>query len=227
MVPGIDDRDFTWALATAYAPVPIRSLPTFRGWLVPVASELALWNAIQNTHGASIICPYCLHGELPCDVWMNIVTQRFEAAHAEMQRAALLQAANSIYGKYGESTRYFDQSTGYDIPRNDKEQRSSRNIRNQYRGSYEHPVYEYTRSTAKKSNSYDAKPKSPPKPPEPTREEKLKSAARQLAISWPATKDEVKKAFRKAALKAHPDLGGNDQAFIAATKARDTLMASV
>lgn len=241
VVPGIDDRVFSWAMATVQAPVPIKSLPTFHGWLVPMAAENALWSVIAQTYGTGVVCPECFHGELPCEAWINLVTNRFEAAHAEaMSKYQALPA----HGTRGASKVEYDN---YGNQRNNVNYGANGNNADYSHGSY-NPFYDarsggrdnfgssqtnrrgYSRQqfdpheAPKRRNSHDY---SPPKPPEPTRAERLSSAAKTLGVTWPASKEEIKKAFKRAALKSHPDMGGSDQAFIQVKQARDLLVAAV
>jgi hypothetical protein len=48
-----------------------------------------------------------------------------------------------------------------------------------------------------------------------------------LGLRWPCSETEVKKAWKRLAAEAHPDRGGNHDAFISLTKARDTLLAHI
>ncbi len=50
------------------------------------------------------------------------------------------------------------------------------------------------------------------------------SAARVLGLSWPCDAPAVQTAFRRAALRAHPDVGGNDAAMRAVIAARAVLL---
>jgi hypothetical protein len=54
----------------------------------------------------------------------------------------------------------------------------------------------------------------------------VKSAAKTLGVEWPVTKEGLEQAFKKAAMKAHPDLGGSDAAMKALLMAREVLMRS-
>jgi curved DNA-binding protein CbpA len=49
------------------------------------------------------------------------------------------------------------------------------------------------------------------------------AAAAALGIAWPCSRGEVTRAFRAAALRAHPDQGGNDEAIRRVVAARTTL----
>lgn len=51
----------------------------------------------------------------------------------------------------------------------------------------------------------------------------VKEAAAVLGVKWPCSKEEVLVAFRKAALKAHPDRGGSDVAMARVNRAREVL----
>lgn len=231
VVPGIDDRVFSWAMATVRAPVPIKSLPTFHGWLVPMAAENALWSVIAQTYGTGVVCPECFHGELPCEAWINLVTNRFEAAHAEaMSKYQALPAhgtrgASKVeYDNYGNQRNNAEYGNGYgsgSYGNGPFDQWPSSPSQNSRRG-YSRPTYD-SYEAPKRKKTYDA----PPKPPEPTRAERLSSAAKTLGVTWPASKEEIKKAFKRAALKSHPDMGGSDQAFIQVKQARDLLVAAV
>lgn len=55
----------------------------------------------------------------------------------------------------------------------------------------------------------------------------LAAALATLGLAPNPTADEVRKAFRRAALATHPDQGGTAEAFIRATKARDVVMRSL
>ena len=59
------------------------------------------------------------------------------------------------------------------------------------------------------------------------RQPHLEGAAHTLGVTWPCTKDQVTDAFRAAALRCHPDRGGSNEAMVAVTKARDTLLAAM
>lgn len=61
-------------------------------------------------------------------------------------------------------------------------------------------------------------------PPPRRSDTDLRDAARLLGISWPATRDEIIKAFRRAALRHHPDVGGSDAAMVAVVEARRVLL---
>jgi hypothetical protein len=93
--------------------------------------------------------------------------------------------------------------------------------------------YRYERERYERERFYQSPPRSrsrpqpPPAPPPPTREERIRAAAKVLGVSWPATREQVTKAFRKAVLKSHPDLGGTDAAVKEVIKARDELLAAV
>lgn len=81
VVPGVDDYLFTCALESgSRSHAPIRRLSTLGGWLVPDASEAALWEAIAATHGPAMVCEPCLNGDVPCEAWARLVTRHFEAA---------------------------------------------------------------------------------------------------------------------------------------------------
>lgn len=234
VVPGIDDRVFSWAMATVQSPVPFKSLKTFRGWLVPVAAENALWSVIAQTYGTGVVCPECFHGDLPCEAWINLVTNRFEAAHAEAmnkqalpERGARDSGARTNYEDYANNGNYGNGSYNPYYDTRSGGQDNFGPSQNNRRG-YSRPTYDsYTSHEApkrRKPASYDYTP--PPKPPEPTRAERLSDAAKTLGVTWPASKEEIKKAFKKAALRSHPDMGGSDQAFIQVKQARDTLIAA-
>lgn len=53
---------------------------------------------------------------------------------------------------------------------------------------------------------------------------KQAAAAAALGLGWPVGREEIVRAFRKAAFERHPDRGGSDQAMIAALLARDILL---
>lgn len=48
-------------------------------------------------------------------------------------------------------------------------------------------------------------------------------AALTLGLAWPCTRDDVKRAFREAVRKNHPDLGGTDEKMRAMLEAREIL----
>lgn len=43
-------------------------------------------------------------------------------------------------------------------------------------------------------------------------------------LEWPCSKDELKRVYRRAALRTHPDTGGNAAAFRAAHASYEALM---
>lgn len=216
VVPGceIDDnhfRVFGAALNGTPAPAPVRWLPIFGGWLVPSASENVLWSVIAATWGDGIVCRQCLYSEQPCDAWMRDVSTRFESAHQrQMQDFAYRQ-------DQGRRLAYLPNPTGYQtqMPRQDWSQR-----RPSYREPHRDPP------------QWSPPPRQPPPPPPRSRHPRrppaesggAAAAARVLGISWPATRAEVVKAFRAAAVRVHPDLGGTDEAMRAVIEARDTLL---
>lgn len=52
---------------------------------------------------------------------------------------------------------------------------------------------------------------------------KYREAAKKLGLKWPCTSDELKVAWRAAASRLHPDKGGSEAAFKAASNAHDDL----
>lgn len=243
VVPGIHDPLFAWAMGQIQCSPPVKQLPMFGGWLVPAAAENLLWGVIAQTHGNAIICPHCFHDELPCEAWINLVTKRFETAYAEIQNNAAYQLgagqrsrtpgyrsatdeyysnrANSGYSErgsgYSENGRWHPWNEEIDNSRDDRRRNDDFSRQARRRSNYDPP----------RAQPREQPRPSVPKKPEPTREERLSSAARTLGITWPASKEQVKKAFAKAAMKTHPDLGGSDAAFIAVKQARDVLNAAV
>ncbi|APR87848.1 hypothetical protein A7982_13197 [Minicystis rosea] len=63
-------------------------------------------------------------------------------------------------------------------------------------------------------------------PPPPATRGSRAWALAVLGIGADATADEVKRAFRAAALLTHPDRGGDDAAFIDAKRALDVALAA-
>lgn len=49
-------------------------------------------------------------------------------------------------------------------------------------------------------------------------------AARVLGIDWPASRSDVVAAFRRAALRSHPDVGGSNAAMVEVVRARAVLL---
>lgn len=64
--------------------------------------------------------------------------------------------------------------------------------------------------------------KEPPEPPNA-----LDLAYEVLELKKPATESEVKTAFKKAALKYHPDVGGDSAKFAAATNAKNLILKAI
>ncbi len=65
----------------------------------------------------------------------------------------------------------------------------------------------------------------PPRPaPKVSKEDKLRAAAKTLGVTLPANKEAVKKAFRAAIMRAHPDLGGSERKATEVIAARDLLL---
>lgn len=62
----------------------------------------------------------------------------------------------------------------------------------------------------------------PPTPPDPAAA--LGAHAAALGIAWPATRADVARAFRRAALRCHPDLGGTDVGMRVVLAAREALL---
>lgn len=52
----------------------------------------------------------------------------------------------------------------------------------------------------------------------------LREAAARLGLRWPWTHDQVVQAFRKQALRLHPDTGGTDTAMVRLLQDRDRLL---
>lgn len=72
-------------------------------------------------------------------------------------------------------------------------------------------------------------PKEKPKKPSKEelkrkKEDAKKKAAKTLEVEWPCEREAITRAFRKAAMKAHPDLGGTDAAMRDVLEARDVLL---
>lgn len=51
----------------------------------------------------------------------------------------------------------------------------------------------------------------------------VEAAAKVLGIGWPVTQEELEKAFKRAAMRAHPDHGGNDALMRTVLMAREVL----
>lgn len=93
-----------------------------------------------------------------------------------------------------------------------------------------HPVEDRRRASAyEETRAYEPPPRPRRKRPDPVilRESKEQLAAKVLGLTWPATKSDVTKAFRKAAMKSHPDLGGTDAAMREVNAARETLLEAI
>lgn len=52
----------------------------------------------------------------------------------------------------------------------------------------------------------------------------VREAAERLGLKWPWTEDQVLRAFRAQALRAHPDQGGTDAAMVRLLEDRDRLL---
>lgn len=245
----MNDPLFAWAMGQIHPQYQVKQLSTFGGWLVPARSENLLWGAIAQTHGTTIICPQCFHEALPCEAWINIVTKRFEDAHAVQREQAkwqlgggygdnvnrAYQRQDDYYGQnsYSRNPGYKEQSYPpdwrsplYTPPYTEPKRQKRRTGYSQYQPPpYQRPYQ--APHQAPYQPPYQPPPKPAPKKPEPTREERLSAAAHTLGITWPTTKDQIKLAFVKAVMKAHPDMGGTDAAFIRVKQARDTLTANV
>ncbi len=50
------------------------------------------------------------------------------------------------------------------------------------------------------------------------------SAARALGLDWPAERDDIVRAFRRAALRYHPDVGGSEAQMLEILSAREVLL---
>ncbi len=57
-----------------------------------------------------------------------------------------------------------------------------------------------------------------------SRPDRLETAAAVLGLEWPVERDEIVRAFRRTALRCHPDCGGTDAAMLEALAARDVLL---
>jgi len=55
----------------------------------------------------------------------------------------------------------------------------------------------------------------------------IADALRELSVSWPYTSEDVRAAFKEAALRRHPDRGGSEEAMRRAVEARDTLLRAI
>jgi hypothetical protein len=220
VVPGIEDYLFAYAITTAYAPEPIRALGASRGWLVPLASEAALWGAIAATHGHGMVCMECLHGDVPCEAWVHLVTRRFEAARLadEARRRALDET-------YALPHRGWSTGPDHDPFARDRFAPSSRSRTNRTR---ERPTsYDPFPPPHRARRAAPPPPRPPPVPPPVSREDRIADAARLIGVAWPASRSEILKAFRGAALRAHPDTGGSDAAMREVLEARTTLLAAL
>ena len=51
----------------------------------------------------------------------------------------------------------------------------------------------------------------------------VEAAAKVLGVGWPLTQEELEKAFKRAAMRAHPDHGGNDALMRTVLTAREVL----
>ena len=221
VVPGIEDRIFNASMAGTPAPAPIRWLPTFGGWLVPGASEWVLWSVIAATWGDGIVCQQCLHGDMPCDAWIHLVEKRFDEAAKQHAQALVYQGAAQtlpwLQAQPPQDPRYqpwpgIDPYPPMPPP--------SRETRGQWQPRYEPEV---PPPRAQRQHQRPPPPR-PAGPPPPTREQRIEAAAKTLGLVWPASRAQITKSFRIAALKAHPDLGGTDASMRAVIEARDVLL---
>lgn len=55
----------------------------------------------------------------------------------------------------------------------------------------------------------------------------LTGPLRELGLSWPCSPDDVRAAFKREALRRHPDRGGNDESLHRAVQARDALLGAL
>lgn len=51
----------------------------------------------------------------------------------------------------------------------------------------------------------------------------VEAAAKTIGVSWPVSPEDLEKAFKRAAMKAHPDRGGSDAAMRVVLTAREVL----
>lgn len=55
----------------------------------------------------------------------------------------------------------------------------------------------------------------------------LSGPLQELGLSWPCSPDDVRAAFKREALRRHPDRGGNDESLHRAVQARDALLGAL
>jgi hypothetical protein len=220
VVPGIEDRIFVAAMAQTPAIVPIRWLPTFGGWLVPLASEHVLWSVIAATYGDGIVCRQCLFGDMPCDAWIHLVEKRFDEAAKQHKRGLAQQSQQLVWLQPQQQPQQY----GYQpwVPVYPNYPRPQAQPARETRNRWQSPPFEP--QPPPRAQRQQQPPPPPPAPPPLTREQRIEAAVRVLGLTWPTTRAQVTKAFRIAALKAHPDLGGTDAAMRAVIEARDVLL---
>lgn len=215
VVPGAEDRILRAAMMSTGE--PIRYLPTFRGWLVPSSSEWVLWSAVKHTCGEGAVCRTCIASDVPCDAWVALVERRFADAIEEQQGRGLV---------YLPQTQRHQQAYTPVWPEQDWDQgpTAGRRSRRQQRPQPQWPWDEAPPRQQRGGSTYRAPPPPPAPPPAPTREERLAAAAKVLGVAWPAGKADVARAFRAAALRVHPDLGGTNEKMREVIEARDVLL---
>jgi len=235
VVPSVDDRIFRASMGMTPAPEPMRYLPTFGGWLVPLASEAVLWAVVHHACGDAAVCRHCLYSDSPCEAWMHVVEQRFEEANQErLRQLAYVGTQQLVYLPQPQSLApQFPQQAPPAQPSwgqpswGQPSQQQRQDWERQSRQVYDDEPRSRPRRPAYRDNSpppYTPPPRRPPAPPPPTREERLAAAAQTLGITWPASREQVKKAFRASALRSHPDTGGTNEGMKAVIEARDILL---
>jgi len=198
---------FAKFLAQAVPPQFLRPLPHLEGWWVDGRATIQMVSAIHGTTYPHDLCQFCVAEAGPCDHACLIATSRGQAYEKAVAQWVLAQEQKDRTEQEARDRWAYSQSRPWSRPYSEP---------NTYGGSYR-------RLPGSQGSSY----RPPPMRPRVSRDEQLRKAAGVLGMQWPASQPEIKKAYRSAILKAHPDMpGGSHERSVEVNNAKDLLVSA-
>lgn len=192
-------RDAIWNASGLY---PIRGVDVMGGWLVEPARVQACIDALQRV--GYWFCTDCA-GSAPCEDWVQALGERWRRMEEErVQR----EEESARWRAMREAER-------------EEERRRERDYRNERARAAASGDFWNAWREEEPMPSNRTKPRSGARGgPDPA----VAAAAKHLDVKLPLKRPDLVRAFRKAALRDHPDTGGSDAAMQATLKARETLL---